>query len=91
MDHGRPAVAATEVELAEAGYSNASSFLDIRRPPGVDLRAGPVVNVAAEVSSGWREIEDICVERDALVLLHGSEQVRLHAQGVEQFLGGGDA
>jgi len=52
VDHGRPAVAATEVELAEAGYSNASSFLDIRRPPGVDLRAGPVVNVAAEVSSG---------------------------------------
>jgi len=54
------------------------------------LRA-PWLLFAAEVSSGWREIENICVERDALVLLHGSEQVRLHAQGVEQFLGGGDA
>ncbi|HEU5339672.1 hypothetical protein [Edaphobacter sp.] len=52
------------------------------------LRA-PWLLFAAEIPRGWREVEDIRIERDALVLLHGSEQVRLHARGIEQFLRGG--
>lgn len=48
----------------------------------------PWLLFAAEVPHGSLEIEDICIESDALVLFHDKEQTRIRAQGVQRFLSG---
>jgi hypothetical protein len=39
------------------------------------------------VPQGWREIEDVRVEADAIVLMHEGRHVRVNALGVAAFLG----
>jgi hypothetical protein len=50
------------------------------------LRAAWLVFVGA-VPQGWREIEDVRVEADAIVLMHEGRHVRVNALGVAAFLG----
>lgn len=51
------------------------------------LRA-PWVLFAAAVPKGWREVEDILVQRDEIVLVHGRQEVRVNARGIMAFLAG---
>jgi hypothetical protein len=50
------------------------------------LRAAWLVFVGA-VPQGWREIEDVRVEADAIVLMHEGRHLRVNALGVAAFLG----
>lgn len=54
------------------------------------LRA-PWLLFAVAVPQGWREIEDVFVERDEIVLVHDRQQVRVQTQGAGSFLSGGTA
>lgn len=42
----------------------------------------------AAVPRGWTEIDDVRVEADEIVLIHGSEQIRVNARGAAEFLDG---
>ena len=59
-----------------------------RRIAGRETLRAPWLLFAAAVPQGWREIEDILVERDEIVLVQKGEHVRVKAQGVAQFLEG---
>lgn len=50
------------------------------------LRAPWLLFVAA-TPRGWKEIEDVRVEADKIVLMYGGQQVRVNALGVAAFLG----
>jgi len=50
------------------------------------LRA-PWLMFIAVVPHGWREIEDVRVEADEIVLMHEEQSVRVNARGVAAFLG----
>lgn len=47
----------------------------------------PWLMFIAEVPRGWREIEDVRVEADEIVLMHQGESVRVRASSVGAFLG----
>jgi hypothetical protein len=42
----------------------------------------------AAVPRGWEEIEDVRVEGDEIVLIHGTQQIRVEARGATAFLDG---
>lgn len=50
------------------------------------LRA-PWLLFVAEVPRGWQEIEDVRVETNEIVLMHGGQDVRVNVRGVAAFLG----
>jgi hypothetical protein len=50
------------------------------------LRAPWMLFVVA-IPQGWQEIEDVRVEADEIVLMHGADQVGVSARGVAAFLG----
>lgn len=54
--------------------------------PHATLRA-PWLLFAAEVPRGWREIEDVRVEADAIVLMYEGESVRVGIRDASIFLG----
>lgn len=59
-----------------------------RKIAGRETLTAPWLLFAAAVPHGWSEVEDVLVERDALVLMHKGEQMRVKAGGVAMFLEG---
>jgi hypothetical protein len=58
-----------------------------RKIRGHETLRAPWLLFVADVPHGWREVEDVRVEADEIVLMHEGQQVRLNARGVAAFLG----
>lgn len=62
-----------------------------RRIRGHETLRAPWLLFVAEVPQEWREIEDIRVEADEIVLMHRGESVRVKVGGAAAFLGESEA
>jgi hypothetical protein len=58
-----------------------------RRIAGHGTLRAPWTLFVAAIPQGWQEIEDVRVDADEIVLLHGADQVGVRARGVAAFLG----
>lgn len=95
--HGR--VQARGMEFGTTPLPLGNEVVDARGPlfgvptsriihPHETLRA-PWLLFAAQTPPGWNEIDDVCVEKDRLVLIRKDERLPINATGVAAFLDGG--
>jgi len=58
-----------------------------RRIAGHETLRAPWTLFVAAIPQNWQEIEDVRVDADEIVLMHGADQVSVRARGVAAFLG----
>lgn len=72
-------------EAVDAGGDVLGSSTSLQLGPRQSQRA-PWMLFLAEIPRGWKEVEDVRVEGDEIVLFHRREEVRLAARGAATFL-----